>query len=221
MRVLIVAKTRMGNGACIGAITEKGESVRLIPFNADVHDGANREYEIGGIWEISAKPAASVIPPHHENIVVYEKRHLHTVRELESAIELLMPPSIGHPRELYEGLLQMSRSGALYIAEKSGIPPYSTTFWRPDQGLNRDTDSRRVRYRYPTADGGCTLTYVGFQEPLETIPAGTLVRVSLAQWWKPIDRTDDEERCHAQISGWFLEEPVGEPSCSQQTSPVE
>ena len=26
--------------------TEKGESVRLIPFNADVHDGTNREYEI-------------------------------------------------------------------------------------------------------------------------------------------------------------------------------
>lgn len=221
MRVLIVAKTRMGSGACIGALTENGESVRLIPFNADEHQGANREYEIGGIWEISAKPASTVIPPHHENIVVYEKRHLRTVTALESAIELLMPPNIGHPCELYEGLLQMSRSGALYIAEKSGMPPYSTTFWRPDQALNRDTDSRRVRYRYPTADGGCTLTYVGFQEPLETIPAGTLVRVSLAQWWKPTDRTDNEERCHAQISGWFLEEPVREPALSRQTSPVE
>ena len=35
----------MGSGACIGAITEKGKSVRLIPFNADPHDGANKEYE--------------------------------------------------------------------------------------------------------------------------------------------------------------------------------
>lgn len=34
MKVLIVAKTRMGGGACIGAITENGESVRLIPFNS-------------------------------------------------------------------------------------------------------------------------------------------------------------------------------------------
>ena len=99
-----------------------------------------------------------------------------------------MPPKIGHPRELYEGLLQTSGSGALYIAERSGVPPYSTTFWRPDAELIRDTDGRRVRYRYPTANGGCTLTYVGFEEPLKTIPAGTLVRVSLAQWWKPIDR---------------------------------
>ena len=216
MRVLIVAKTRMGSGACIGAITEKGESVRLIPFNADVHDGANREYEIGAIWEISAKPAAAVIPPHHENIIVYEAQHLHTVTELEGAIELLMPSKTGHPRELYEGLLQTSGSGALYIAERSGVPSYSTTFWRPDEELMRDTDGRRVRYRYPTANGGCTLTYVGFEEPLETIPAGTLLRVSLAQWWKPLDKPDDEERCHAQISGWFPKDSVGEPARSRR-----
>ena len=75
MRVLIVAKTRMGGGACIGAITDKGRSVRLIPFNADPHDGANREYEVGDIWEIAAEPIpeTTLIPPHNENIVVHKK----------------------------------------------------------------------------------------------------------------------------------------------------
>ncbi|MDE0480995.1 MAG: hypothetical protein OXI67_00325 [Candidatus Poribacteria bacterium] len=36
-----------------------------------------------------------------------------------------------------------------------------------------------------TENGGCTLTFVGFQKTLETIPAGTLLRVSLAHWWRP------------------------------------
>ena len=206
MKVLIVAKTRMGGGACIGAITEEGESVRLIPFNEDPHDGANREYEIGDVWEVSSKPATSLIPPHNENIVVCEKRHLLTTRKLEGAIELLMPPKIGKPTVLYEGLLQSTGSGALYIAEQSGVPPYSTTFWRPDQPLIRDTVGKRVRYRYPTDNGGCTLTFVGFQEPLEVIPAGTLLRVSLAHWWRPEDTPDAEECCYAQLSGWFLKE---------------
>ena len=206
MKVLIVAKTRMGGGACIGAITEQGESVRLVPFDADPHDGANLEYNVGDIWVISSEPETSLIAPHNENIVVYEREHFLTVRELVSAIELLMPSRSGGPNTLYEGLFQNTERGSLYVAERSGIPPYSTTFWRPDWPLTRDTEGRRVRYRYPTENGGCTLTFVGFQEPLEVIPAGTLLRVSLAHWWRPENTPDAELRCYAQLSGWFLEE---------------
>ena len=211
MRVLIVAKTRMNKGACIGAITESGESVRLIPFNADPHDGANREYEIGDIWEITAEPVpeTELIPPHNENIVVHKKSRIHTAKDskdLVSAIELLMPPKIGHPRELYDGLLQNTESGRLHIAKQNGIPPYSTTFWKTDQPLTLDIEKQNPRYRYPTENGGCTFTFGGFQEPLEIIPADTLLRVSLAHWWRPEDNPTVEERCYAQISGWFLEE---------------
>ena len=206
MKVLIVAKTRMGGGACIGAITEVGESVRLIPFNEDPHDGANQEYEVGDIWEISAEPVTNLIPPHIENVVVYEKHRLGTANNSIDSIERFMPPRNGHPRELYEGLLQSTENGALYITKQSGVPPYSTTFWRSDQPLIRDTEGKRVRYRYPTENGGHTLTFVGFQEPLEVIPAGTLLRVSLAHWWRPKDTPDAEECCYAQLSGWFLQD---------------
>ena len=227
MRVLIVAKTRMGAGACIGAITEKGKSVRLIPYNADPHDGANREYEIGDIWEISAEPETSLIPPHNEDIVVHKKSRLHTTKDpkaLESAIELLMPPKTGNPRELYEGLLQNTESGRLHVAKQNGIPPYSTTFWRTDQPLTLDTEKQRLRYRYPTENGGCTFTFAGFQEPLKTIPAGTLLRVSLAHWWRPESIPEVEKRCYAQISGWFLEESKQEeqkPSDEENLRPLQ
>ena len=193
------------------AITETRESVRLIPYNADPHDGANNEYNVGDIWEITAEPVpeAARIPPHNENIIVREKHRLHVTKDtksLVSAIELLMPPKIGHPRELYEGLLKSTGSGSLYIAVDGDIPAYSTMFWRPDQPLTRDTEGRRIRYRYPTENGGCTLTFVGFQEPLETIPAGALLRVSLAHRWRPKDQPDAEERHYVQLSGWFSEE---------------
>ena len=209
MRVLIVAKTRMGKGACIGAITEKGESVRLVPFNADPHEGANREYEVGDIWEITGDPEISLIPPHNENIVVHKKSRIRTTKDMKdlvSAIELLMPPKTGHPRVLYEGLLKTTGSGSLYVPAGDDVPPYSTTFWRTDQPLTRDTEAKRIRYHYPTENGGCTLTFVGFQEPLATIPAGTLLRVSLAHRWRPKDQPNVEERHYAQISGWFLED---------------
>lgn len=83
-------------------------------------------------------------------------------------------------------------SGALYIAERTGFPLRSTMFWTPDQPLERDTDGKRIRYRYPTSDGGRTLTFVGFQDPIEVIPAGALLRVSLAHWWKPRDAPPEQ-----------------------------
>ena len=216
----------MGSGACIGAITETGKSVRLVPFNADPHAGANREYEVGDIWEITAKPVpeTSLIPPHNENIVVHEKQRPHTTKDtkdLVSAIELLMPPKLGDPRELYEGLLKTTENGSLYVPPGDDVPSYSTTFWRTDKPLVLDRDLRKLRYRYPTENDSYTLTFVGFQRPLETIPAGTLLRVSLAHWWKPRNTPNVEERCYVQLSGWFLEEERQEepPPTHEQKQP--
>jgi ATP-dependent DNA helicase RecQ len=53
--------------------------------------------------------------------------------------------------------------------------------------------------------GGRTLTFVGFQEPIPEIPAGALLRVSLAHRWRPADRPEEEDRCFVQLSGWFFE----------------
>ena len=119
-----------------------------------------------------------------------------------------MPPAAGGPDQLYDGLVQGVPGGPLYIAEReslpaNGIPRHSTMFWRSDRDLVRDEGSKRIRYRYPTDDGGRTLTFVGFQEPLPVIPAGTLLRVSLAHWWRPEDHPEDELRCYVQLSGWF------------------
>ncbi len=225
MRVLIVAKTRMGSGACIGGITEIGESVRLIPLNADPHDGANREYEIGDIWEITGEPETSLIPPHNENFVVHSQLRLYRTedtRELIGAIELLMPSKTGNPLKLYEGLLKITDSGSLYLPPGSDVLPYSTMFWRTDKELILETDKKKLRYRYPTENGGCTLTFVGYQDPPRAIPKGTLLRVSLAHWWRPDNTSHVELRCYVQISGWFFEEvePVlPEPSRKMKLPP--
>lgn len=211
MRVLIVAKTKMGNGACIGAITGKGESVRLIPLDADPYDGANWEYKVGDVWEITGEPDTSLTPPHTENFVVHSKSRLKRMEdtgELIRVIEKLMPPKTGDPRELYDGILQTTNKGRLYLPPGGVIPSYSTTFWRTDKKLILETDQidkKRYRYRYSTENSSCTLTFVGFQKTLETIPAGTLLRVSLAGWWRPKNRPDVEKRCYVQLSGWYLE----------------
>ena len=205
MKVLIVARTRMGKGACIGGITQDGKSIRLISAGIDAHDGEGLEYEVGDVWEVEATPAPDVMAPHVENVVVHGKRRLSTLNNPIDVIERFMPPKIGGPAELFEGLTQFTPNGRLYVAQSGPLPPYSTTFWRADQPLLLDMSGKRLRYRYSTRDGGRTLTFVGYQEPWRTLPEGTLLRVSLAHPWRPEDGSTREYRCYVQLSGWFLE----------------
>src|SRR5438094_8155344 len=124
-------------------------------------------------------------------------------------IHRFMPPVVGGPDKLFDGVAQATAAGGLYVAERTGLPQRSTMFWMPDQPLQLDCEGKRLRYRYPTSDNGRTLTFVGFQEPLGEIAAGTLLRVSLAHWWRPTERSQEELRCFVQLSGWFLEREVG------------
>jgi ATP-dependent DNA helicase RecQ len=212
-KVLIVAKTRQGSRACVGGITFDGRSVRLIAADHEVNEQAGMEYGIGEVWEVELRPPEATVPPHVENMVVWSKRRLAPMTDPEQFIEHHMPPHAGGPDGLYEGLVQVGPTGALYVAERTGVPACSTVFWRPDWPLERADEGKRIRYRYVGPDDSRTLVFVGFQEPVEIIPAGTLVRVSLAHWWRPEQDNHTELRCYVQLSGWFME-PSAEAEAS-------
>ncbi len=220
LTVLIVAKTRRGCGACVGAITADGRSLRLEAANAATDEHGGMEYQVGEVWKIDAAPHPHIVPPHVETVVVYGKRRLRDSADPIGAIEKCMPPVCGGIDALYEGLVQTTAAGALYITHTTGVPSRSTLFWRPDRPLRLVDSGVRLHYCY---DGDhkdsenhegheerdeCErrFAFVGFQEPLPEIPAGALVRISLAHWWRPRDHPEEEERCYLQLSGWFTEE---------------
>ena len=75
MKVLIVAKTRHGSGACIGGITlDEGRSVRLIAADAAFNEHAGLEYNVGEVWEVDgdARRAGDPAPcrEHHRPVEV-------------------------------------------------------------------------------------------------------------------------------------------------------
>ncbi len=230
MKILIVAKTRRGPGACVGGITQEGHSVRLIAKDAASNERAGLEYTVGEVWDIDSAPDPNIVPPHVENIIVLHACRLRPSQKVAETIRRFMPPLLGGPAKLFEGLTQATHGGGLYIAQRTGLPHCSTMFWTPDQALRLDCEGKRLRYRYPTSDGGRTLTYVGFQEPVPEIPCGTLLRVSLAHCWRPKERPTEELRCFVQLSGWFLETATGSreslscqavPAIAGASAPVE
>src|SRR5204862_245480 len=106
MKVLIVAKTRQGNAACIGGITFEGQSVRLVSPHPDDHWGL--EFNVGDVWSIEGDPPSEIIPPHVENIGVRGRRRLGPMTDPVPFIQRHMPAYEGGPDDLY-GLLGLSR----------------------------------------------------------------------------------------------------------------
>ena len=207
LKILIVAKTRMGGSACVGAIAFDGRSLRLRAADERTNDHANQAYQIGDVWEIEGHPLHDRPLPHSEDFRVKDKCKLPPLTDIRTFIEDKLPPYHGAASILYEELLQQGSSGALYITKAKGVPAFSTTFWRPAHDLLRVVDGKRIRYR--VEDGSnATFVFVGYQEPPERLPAGSLLRISLAHWWQPHDRPNQEPRCYAQLSGWFLSNSV-------------
>ena len=153
-----------------------------------------------------------------------------SVEKLASALEKYNIPIFhGSLFSLFDGKLKLNDSDKLYIS-KDDVPDYSTCFWINDKRLLGYESRGHQKYRYnnmtnvfdkPNADKlacmlrrenglmklnqyGYTISYVGEAEPLDTIEAGSLIRLSLAHWWAPED-SDDEERCYLQLSGCLIE----------------
>ncbi len=153
MRVLIVAKTRMGGGACIGALSTSGQSLRLMPNPAKQLDGFNLEYSVGDVYTLlDYEFPTDLTPPHIENVIVRDKRFERFEEDPSGPILKLVTPKEGGPEVLYDGMTGCTMTGALYIAKRLGVPAYSTTFWRPDQPLRLDDSLDKLRYRYVSGD---------------------------------------------------------------------
>ena len=204
--VLIVAKTRMsGNHCCIGGLDlSTNEGVRLLNIGGNNHRLPCR-YEVGQVWDVDFhfRRHDQVQPPHIEDVIVREHDHLGNVRDITKFLHERIDPWVGEIDELFNGHIQFTRRGSGFINESGGIPNQSTGFWIPEERLELHEVDQKLYYYVESPHVNRRLSYVGFDEPINEIPPDSLLRVSLARWWKPDDAEDMELRCYLQLSGWY------------------
>lgn len=205
MDVLIVSKTRMAHHSCVGGILiQNGRFVRLLDVNGN-NQPANSNLEIRDVWEIDFENRQNVVPPHVEDILVREFKNKRQLKSNLTMLDVLKMLNIkyweGRIDNIFDGYLNWTVNGSGYIS-KDLIPEHSVGFWLTDKELTMYKEYEKIRYHYDEINDSRKITYVGFDEPVNIIPAGTLLRVSLARWWSPSD-SDVEERCYLQLSGWY------------------
>jgi hypothetical protein len=196
--------------ACVSGLTRQtNRGIRLLTAHGG-HQPSDTLFEVGQVWEINYKPVRHPTPPHVEDVQVIDQKYIGRQADLRATLLSRVRPWQGQPGQLYHGLLSFAQNGSAYISRHGTTPPCSTGYWLPDRDLTLTRIEDRMYYqmeydferRGEHLMGTLRIRYVGFAEPIATISAQTLVRVSLARWWRL--RAQDEERCYLQLSGWFL-----------------
>jgi ATP-dependent DNA helicase RecQ len=207
MEVLIVSKTHMSSAACVGGLVlSNNRYVRLLnPGN--YNQPSNTEFEVGDIYDLTFSDRTNIHPPHFEDVIISSKTF---VRRVDNMPNILTQRNIidwnGHINNLFGGLLSWTISGTGYIPFGGQMPVKSVGFWIADKDLIRVSfENNRVRFRYPNGTNYRNISYVGYQDTLAIIPAGTILRVSLSRIFPPENSEITTPRgYYLQLSGWYL-----------------
>lgn len=223
-RILIVSRTQMRNGVCIGGIDlESFEFIRL--HNAR---GGNLTvdipYQIGEVWEMEVEtPWNPRVRPHVEDrmttplslcgrlsmqdISSFLNGGIVSVRiehNGSNGVIICFVSGVHVESKIARGALDVTFEGKLQFTGRSSyvgdvdVPDFSTQFWIADKPLYHRVSFEKDYYVYDNT----YIRFVGFQDKIDVIPAGTIIRLSLANWWD--GDGSGEERCYLQLSGWYL-----------------
>lgn len=202
MRVLIVSKTRMQHGVCVGGmVMNTSRYVRLME-RGNRYQSSDTPFEIGQVWDLRAIDRNPVQAPHVEDIIVLEKKLVDQVDDMATFIrDRNTIDHIGGFDGLFEGLVRCTPAGTGYVPADGPMPQRSVGFWVSDRPLALSQDYK-TKYVYSPWPDTRKLSYVGFPDPIEEIPAGTIIRVSLSKLYTPPEGSAPSGY-YLQLSGWY------------------
>lgn len=200
-RVLIVSRTNMSGGnVCVGGLIAQGaKNVRLLT-SLGANQPSTAPFQVGEFWDMALTSRPRCIPPHVEDMLVQSATNIGISNNIVKDINAVAPVYQGALSETFQGTLLTPRGRAWHI-ERSNIPSSSVCFWKTPVALSLEAPFGKPKYHYNTPQEETYLPFVGISAPQPIIPAGTLVRLSLARWWTPEGQQD--EHCYLQLSGWY------------------
>ena len=203
MNAVVVAKTRMGQNICVGAVNAMtGDLLRLIPRDgANYHSWQEFKPDIGDLITLTGQAATSVEPPHIEDFIVDKFSDTgKQAKDLASWIRSRCTIWTGDRSCLFGGRLKFTTWGKGHVDRGDPLPTHSVGFWELPAPLNLEAGDKK---RYSLAGGpSVSAPYVGLSGAPKQIAKGSLVRVSLSRWWAP-DDGGMPEACWLQISGHY------------------
>jgi hypothetical protein len=216
MEVLILSKTKYGTKQfCVGGICINNKQFIRLLNAGGFYQPADTKFNIGDIWDITFSVNPNREEPHNEDVTIHTYKFVRKIYQLETYIKNMgVPIWRNNISNIFEGKILWQRNGKGYFSENiKNYPSHSVGFWISDVDLIYSEGN----YIYENNGISKPIVYKGNQPVLQVIPAGRLIRLSLAKWWKQ-PNTDLEARCYLQLSGWY--EDQAEPVKKVEVKPI-
>ena len=201
-QVLVVCKTRMKTGLCLGGLTLDGMlKIRMLPA-----DGWNQPtttpLEVGQVWDCLLDPARGAKKPHTEDMRVLRQRLLRNMPDMRGWLLDNLRDFQRHRDDLFGGTLERKDRGSAFASERRGLPGYAHEFWLTEADLALRRDGRRDYYfAQGMSAGPLRIPFVFLESPPRRIPAGSLLHLSLTRPYAP--NPSAEAVCWLQISAIY------------------
>lgn len=181
MNSVVVAKTRMGQNICVGAVNAAtGELQRLIPRDgANYHSWQEFKPDIGDLISITGAAATSVEPPHVEDFIVDKFSPTgKQAKDLAKWIRGRCTIWTGDRSCLFGDRMKFTSWHKGHVDRGDLLPTHSVGFWELPAPLNLEAGDKK---RYSLAGmPSVSAPYVGLSDAPKQIGKGSLVRVSFA-----------------------------------------
>jgi hypothetical protein len=195
-RIIIVSRTKMGQRICVGAYdVDRRRSIRLLDQNG-YGQAADFPLNIGDVVTARYRDRAQIEAPHTEDVLLQSHQPYANTDEVSRVFTENAPVVDGPLTNCFGGKLFQPGNGAMAVPN-GDVPDHSVCFWKTDKPLSLN---RYRRYVYRNGFRSIEVQYVGFPEPVQNIPAGTVVRLSLSRRWNV---EGQEKLCWLQLSGWY------------------
>lgn len=207
--LVVVSRTKMSAGyVCIGAFDiDNSRNVRLLTSTGGQQPD-QVPLNIGNVISATyVTEIAGVKAPHTEDVRLLDFSDHANAKEVLKKFNEVCPVIVGPIENTFSGTLSRDGSNSFSVREEN-IPDHSVCFWRTDSPLVLDQGYQqrfgKIKYTYGNGISRAGIPFVGFQEAINIVPANTVVRLSLARWWRPDNADYPDKRCQLQLSGWFL-----------------
>lgn len=189
----------MRNGVCVGGtVLANNRMVRLLSSTGSAQP-TNTPFEIGQIWEITFANRTIITPPHIEDVVIQTANPIGNIENINQyIIDNGLVNWTGNIENVFDGLLSWTGAGSGFIPVGGQYPNKTTGFWVPDIDLSRIQFDDNIKYRYKS-EIIRQAKFVGHQESVNILPAGTIVRVSLSRRYNSYGN----DGFWLQLSGWY------------------